>query len=53
MMAGITFVTTQADRRADLCRKIQVELHQALVIALVPVVSAPASVGDVLKREAL
>ena len=51
MVARISLVAGQIDRAIDVDRKVGVDLDQAVVIALVPVVAAPRLVGDVLDSE--
>ena len=50
-MARIAFVTRQIDRAIDVDRQIGVDLNQAAVIALIPVVAAPRFVCDVFDGE--
>src|SRR5438874_526360 len=52
-MAGIAFVAGEAQGSLDQDRKIGVDLDEAMGVALIPVVSSPDLVGDVLQREAL
>src|SRR6185295_1284599 len=52
-MTRIALVAGQVDRAVDRNRQVRVDLDQALVVALVPVVAAPGLARDVLDGEAL
>ena len=52
-MAGITFVAGKVQGSIDVDGQIGIDLDQAVVPALVPVVAAPRLVGDVLNLEIL
>ena len=47
VVAGIAFVTREVDGAVDVDRQVGIDLDQAPVVALVPVVAAPALAGDV------
>src|SRR5688572_30718096 len=53
MVAGVTLMARQVDRPVDGDRQVGVYLDEALVVALIPVVSAPRFVFDVLDPELL
>ena len=53
VMAGIAFVAAEIDRPAHPHRQVGIDLDQAAVIALIPIVARPAPAGDELEREAL
>ena len=53
MVPGVALVARQVDGAIDIDRQIGVDLNQAAIVALIPVVAAPGLVGDVLDREAL
>ena len=52
VMARVPLVACEIDGAIDVDREIGVDLNEAAVIALIPVVAAPALVGDVLDGEA-
>ena len=52
-MARVSFVTTQIYGALDVGRQIRIDLNQAEVIALIPVVAAPRLVIDELDFEVL
>ena len=51
VVAGVAFVTREIDRPVDVDRQVSVDLNQAAIPALVPVVAAPWFIGDVLDRK--
>ena len=53
MVTGIALVAREIDRAVDVDRQVRVDLDQAPVVALIPVVAAPALAGDVLDAETL
>src|SRR5712671_3628403 len=53
VVAGIALVAREIDGAVDIDRQIRVDLDQAAVVALIPVVAAPRLVRDVLDREGL
>src|SRR6476620_654755 len=52
-MARVALVTGEIDGTIDVDRQARVDLDDAVVFALVPVVTAPRLVGDVLDDELL
>ena len=52
-MAGIAFVTGEIEGAVDVDRQIGIDLDEAAVVALVPVVATPRLAGHVLDLEAL
>ena len=53
MVAGIALAAAEPNRAIDRDRQIGVDLDQALIVALVPIVRAPWLPFDELHREAL
>src|SRR4051794_16713808 len=53
MVARITLVRCEVDCAVDVDRQVGIDLDDALVTALVPVVAAPRLVAHVFNREAL
>ena len=53
MVPRVGFVTTKIDRPVDMDGQIGVDLNQAVAVSLVPVVTTPRFVGDILETEAL
>src|SRR4030095_14450585 len=51
-MTRVTFVARQVDRPIDVDRQVGVDLDQTAVVALIPVVAAPALACDVFDGEA-
>src|SRR4029434_265543 len=52
VMTRVAFVARQVDRPVDVDRQIGVDLDQTAVVALIPVVAAPALTCDVFDGEA-
>ena len=52
MMARIAFVAAEIDGSVDPDRKVGIDLDEAVIIPLVPVVAGPALVGDEFQGEA-
>ncbi len=53
VMAGVPLVARQVDGAIDVNRQIGVDLDQAAIVALIPVVATPRLVRHVLDGEAL